>query len=89
MPAFSFHASLIPFLVCEEHLEIDQVMTLLNKKSGLLGISEKSLDTRVLMKEYGSQSEKAYKLSTSAATQHDLASFVAFVVWKPPVRSAL
>jgi acetate kinase len=32
---------------------MDQVMTLLNKKSGLLGISEKSLDTRVLMKEYG------------------------------------
>jgi acetate kinase len=46
--------SLIPFLVREEHMEIDQVMTLLNKKSGLLGISEKSLDTRVLMKEYGS-----------------------------------
>jgi acetate kinase len=46
--------SLLPFLVREEHMEIDQVMTLLNKKSGLLGISEKSLDTRVLMKEYGS-----------------------------------
>jgi acetate kinase len=46
--------SLIPFLVREGHMEIDQVMTLLNKKSGLLGISEKSLDTRVLMKEYGS-----------------------------------
>jgi acetate kinase len=45
--------SLIPFLVREEHMEIDQVMTLLNKKSGLLGISAKSLDTRVLMKEYG------------------------------------
>jgi acetate kinase len=45
--------SLIPFLVREEHMEIDQVMTLLNKKSGLLGISEKSLDTRVLMKSYG------------------------------------
>jgi acetate kinase len=30
------------------------VITLLNKKSGLLGISEKSLDTRVLMKDYGS-----------------------------------
>jgi acetate kinase len=46
--------ALIPFLVREEHLEIDQVMTLLNKKSGLLGISEKSLDTRVLMKDYAS-----------------------------------
>jgi acetate kinase len=45
--------SLIPFLVREEHMEMDNVMTLLNKKSGLLGISKKSLDTRVLMKEYG------------------------------------
>lgn len=31
---------------------MDAVMTLLNKKSGLLGISGKSLDTRVLMKDY-------------------------------------
>ena len=45
--------SLIPFLVREENVEMDEVMTLLNKKSGLLGISEKSLDTRVLMKNYG------------------------------------
>jgi acetate kinase len=45
--------SLIPFLVREEKMQIDQVMTLLNKKSGLLAISQKSLDTRVLMKEYG------------------------------------
>jgi acetate kinase len=46
--------SLIPFLLREEKMGIDQVITLLNKKSGLLGISEKSLDTRVLMKDYGS-----------------------------------
>jgi acetate kinase len=45
--------SLIPFLAREEQQGIDEVMTLLNKKSGLLGISEKSLDTRVLMQEYG------------------------------------
>jgi acetate kinase len=45
--------SLIPFLIREEQVEMDQVMTLLNKKSGLLGISKKSLDTRVLMKDYG------------------------------------
>jgi acetate kinase len=45
--------SLIPFLIREEHMEMDEVMTLLNKKSGLLGISKKSLDTRVLMKDYG------------------------------------
>jgi acetate kinase len=45
--------SLIPFLIREEHMEMDDVMTLLNKKSGLLGISNKSLDTRVLMEDYG------------------------------------
>jgi acetate kinase len=45
--------SLIPFLVREENMEMDEVMTLLNKKSGLLGISERSLDTRVLMEDYG------------------------------------
>ena len=45
--------SLVEFLVREEHMTIEEVMDLLNKKSGLLGISEKSLDTRVLMKEYG------------------------------------
>jgi acetate kinase len=45
--------SLIPFLIREEHMEMDDVMTLLNKKSGLLGISNQSLDTRVLMKDYG------------------------------------
>ncbi len=45
--------SMLPFLIREEHMDIDEVMTLLNKKSGLLGISEKSLDTRVLMKDYG------------------------------------
>jgi acetate kinase len=44
--------SLIPFLLREEHVEMDAVMNLLNKKSGLLGISGKSLDTRVLMKDY-------------------------------------
>jgi acetate kinase len=45
--------SVLPYLIREEHMEMDEVMTLLNKKSGLLGISEKSLDSRVLMKDYG------------------------------------
>jgi acetate kinase len=46
--------SLIPFLVREEGLDLDQVMDLLNKRSGLLGVSGESLDTRVLTKIYGS-----------------------------------
>ncbi len=45
--------SILPFLIREEHMEMEELMTLLNKKSGLLGISEKSLDTRVLIKDYG------------------------------------
>ena len=49
--------SLIPFLIREENMEMDDVMILLNKKSGLLGISNKSLDTRVLMKDYGKDSQ--------------------------------
>jgi acetate kinase len=44
--------SLIPFLMREEQLEVDEVMTMLNKKSGLLGVSGESLDTRVLMEHY-------------------------------------
>jgi acetate kinase len=46
--------TVIDLLMREEKMEIDAVMTLLNKKSGLLGVSEKSLDTRVLMKDYDS-----------------------------------
>lgn len=46
--------SIVALLMREEHMTIDDVMTLLNKKSGLKGVSEDSLDTRVLMKEYDS-----------------------------------
>lgn len=46
--------SILPLLAREEHMELDEVMTLLNKKCGLLGVSEESLDTRVLAKHYDS-----------------------------------
>jgi acetate kinase len=46
--------SLVALLMREEHMTVDDVMTLLNRKSGLLGVSEDSLDTRVLMKVYDS-----------------------------------
>ena len=46
--------ALIPFLVREEGLHLDEVMHLLNKRSGLLGVSGESLDTRVLTKIYDS-----------------------------------
>jgi acetate kinase len=46
--------SLIPFLMREEKMAVDEVMTLLNKKSGLLAVSGDSLDTRRLMEHYAS-----------------------------------
>ena len=46
--------SLIPLLMREEGMQIDEVMTLLNKKSGLLGVSGESPDTRILMEHYDS-----------------------------------
>jgi acetate kinase len=45
--------SLPLFLAREEKLSIAEVMEVLEKESGLLGVSGKSLDTRVLMREYG------------------------------------
>jgi acetate kinase len=44
--------SIISFLSYQERMAIDDVMTLLEKNSGLLGVSGKSLDTRVLMRDY-------------------------------------
>jgi acetate kinase len=46
--------SVIPLLVNEGGMCLDEVMHLLNKESGLQGVSGESLDTRVLMKKYGS-----------------------------------
>ena len=44
--------ALVPFLAREERLQLDEVMTVLEEKSGLLGVSGRSLDTRVLMRDY-------------------------------------
>jgi acetate kinase len=46
--------SIISVLVREEGLSLDKVMAMLNRESGLLGVSGVSLDTRVLMKKYRS-----------------------------------
>ena len=46
--------SVLPLLVNDEGMTIDEVMTMLNKESGLKGVSQLSLDTRVLMKHYNS-----------------------------------
>jgi acetate kinase len=42
--------SIVPLLMYEEKMSVDDVMGLLNKESGLQGVSEVSLDTRVLSK---------------------------------------
>lgn len=47
-------ASVVALLMREAGLNVDDVMQMLNKESGLLGVSGVSLDTRVLMKEYDS-----------------------------------
>ncbi len=44
--------SLPAFLAHVEQIDIDEVMRILEKQSGLLGVSGKSLDTRVLMRDY-------------------------------------
>jgi acetate kinase len=44
--------SIIALLMKEDGLSLDDAMLLLNKKSGLLGVSQLSLDTRVLMQNY-------------------------------------
>jgi acetate kinase len=44
--------SLAQYLVQVERQELASVMEILEKKSGLLGVSGKSLDTRVLMRQY-------------------------------------
>jgi acetate kinase len=46
--------ALVAYLMQAEGLEVDAAMDLLEKKSGLLGVSGKSLDTRVLMRDYNS-----------------------------------
>jgi acetate kinase len=43
--------SIVNLLMREEHMTVEDVMTLLNQKSGLRGVSGDSLDTRVLMKK--------------------------------------
>ncbi len=43
LPAFLAHA---------QQIDLDEVMHILEKQSGLLGVSGKSLDTRVLMRDY-------------------------------------
>lgn len=46
----SLDPAIIPYLMKKEGVNADEIMTLLNKRSGLLGIAGGSLDTRVLVK---------------------------------------
>ena len=55
--------SLVGFLMTEEGMSVEEVMELLNKKSGLLAVSGISLDTRVLLNEYESNSRVRLAIS--------------------------
>jgi acetate kinase len=44
--------SVVSLLMQDEAMSIEDVMTLFNKKSGLMGVSQVSLDTRILMRQY-------------------------------------
>ena len=43
--------AIVPYLMRKEALRADEVLTLLNKQSGLIGIAGGSLDTRELVNE--------------------------------------
>lgn len=44
--------SVVSLLMQDEAMSIEDVMTLFNKRSGLMGVSQVSLDTRILMRQY-------------------------------------
>ena len=44
--------SVVSLLMQVEAMSIEDVMTLFNKRSGLMGVSQVSLDTRILMRQY-------------------------------------
>lgn len=58
----SVDPAILPFLMQAESLEAEEALTLLEKKSGLLGISGVSLDTRILRKRNDDASRLAIKM---------------------------
>ena len=57
----SIDPAIIPYLMKKEGVGVEEIMTLLNKHSGMLGIAGGSLDTRVLVK----RDDAAAKLALS------------------------
>lgn len=55
----SFDPAIVPFIMAKEDLNVDEVNTLLNKKSGLLGLSGLSSDFRDLQEAESQGNEKA------------------------------
>lgn len=55
----SIDPAILPFLMRHESLSADEALNLLEKKSGLLGISGTSLDTRILRKNHDDRSRLA------------------------------
>ncbi len=58
----SIDPAILPFLMRELHLSADDALEILEKKSGLLGISGVSLDTRILRKREDAPSKLAIEI---------------------------
>jgi acetate kinase len=58
----SIDPAILPFLMDKESLHADAALEILEKKSGLLGVSQVSLDTRVLRKRGDARSRLALEL---------------------------
>jgi acetate kinase len=70
--------SIVDLLMREEHMTVEDVMKLLNQKSGLRGVSGDSLDTRVLMKNYDSNPKARLAMNMFAyRVRKAVGSFVA------------
>lgn len=66
----SVDPSIVPFLVQHAGMSMEQAMELLEKRSGLLGVSGSSLDTRELRKQRDASSQLALKMFGYRARQY-------------------
>jgi acetate kinase len=58
----SVDPAIVPFIMRHECISVDDALNVLEKKSGLLGISDQSLDTRVLRKNQDRRSQLALEM---------------------------
>jgi acetate kinase len=58
----SIDPAILPFLMRKENISADEILNVLEKKSGLLGVSGVSQDTRILRKRTGAASMLALEM---------------------------